>query len=680
MAKWSQTAEQSGKYLFDTSDKYVDRDIELVVPKASGNIVGSANTEIQVAVGEKQADGKYPVSGEAVISGKASFSVTQKGFTDNDSYTGSIGGTATASGKLDAATLSADVDGISGTSISSVTVGNKSGTTYPITGNTIVEGTLHANVTANGYATNLENTTKELSQTVNVNANIPAAAASVVSSGTIATPSIAKGTGTVSTGTITTSKPSSGPYVCVTASSAATTVTNTVTVNTAGYLGNKAEITTSGSLTKSGTRTSYLPITAATVTPGTTTVTGTTTKTATRGTFDIAEGYISGTAGDLGAAKFNNAATSGVNYVDISETSEAPVLISGDYLYINKGYTDNLKISLAKLIPDGKEDYDMGASGDLLEGKILYNGEGQEVTGTIQTKGQSDLSASGATVTVPAGYYPTQVTKSVATGSVHSYAINEDSQKSVIATAGTKDGNYYPISIPSLTGTVNRTAGYISGTTSTAADSNGGVVGKIAASTVSGSNNNATASASASSTNNLASGTYTTTVTTGYTYHIDTSASASVANVSASKTVSAGYNSSATTATATVTGASKSSSDKVYLLDGVITNNTSGGTSAGTITSGKQIKIAKGYYPTDKYYTAQSFTSQAITGSLSASTITSGYTAPTLLDSAPSTPYLTIVGNGSMTSGNRYNGTANAKTQYMKVYAGTYSITPVSNT
>lgn len=39
---------------------------------------------------------------------------------------------------------------------------------------------------------------------------------------------------------------------------------------------------------------------------------------------------------------------------------------------------------------------------------------------------------------------------------------------------------------------------------------------------------------------------------------------------------------------------------------GVITNNTSGGSSAGTINSGSQIKIGAGYYPNDLYYTAAS--------------------------------------------------------------------------
>ena len=51
---------------------------------------------------------------------------------------------------------------------------------------------------------------------------------------------------------------------------------------------------------------------------------------------------------------------------------------------------------------------------DILYGKTAYAGN-TLVTGTIVTKTSSNLTASGATVTVPAGYYATQATKSVAT-------------------------------------------------------------------------------------------------------------------------------------------------------------------------------------------------------------------------------------------------------------------------
>ena len=55
-------------------------------------------------------------------------------------------------------------------------------------------------------------------------------------------------------------------------------------------------------------------------------------------------------------------------------------------------------------------------SGDILSGKIAYV-DGEKITGTIATKTSTDLTASGATVTVPAGYYASQATKSVASGS-----------------------------------------------------------------------------------------------------------------------------------------------------------------------------------------------------------------------------------------------------------------------
>lgn len=56
-------------------------------------------------------------------------------------------------------------------------------------------------------------------------------------------------------------------------------------------------------------------------------------------------------------------------------------------------------------------------SGDkMLSGSTAY-ADGTKYTGTIATKTASDVSASGASVTVPTGYYATQVTKSVASGS-----------------------------------------------------------------------------------------------------------------------------------------------------------------------------------------------------------------------------------------------------------------------
>ena len=61
-------------------------------------------------------------------------------------------------------------------------------------------------------------------------------------------------------------------------------------------------------------------------------------------------------------------------------------------------------------------DATLTGGGQMLDGVTSY-ANGTKYTGTIETKTSGNLSANGATVTVPAGYYATQATKSVASGS-----------------------------------------------------------------------------------------------------------------------------------------------------------------------------------------------------------------------------------------------------------------------
>jgi len=61
-------------------------------------------------------------------------------------------------------------------------------------------------------------------------------------------------------------------------------------------------------------------------------------------------------------------------------------------------------------------DATLASGGSMLSGVTAYAG-GTKYTGSIATKTSSDLSASGATVTVPAGYYASQASKSVSSGS-----------------------------------------------------------------------------------------------------------------------------------------------------------------------------------------------------------------------------------------------------------------------
>lgn len=85
-----------------------------------------------------------------------------------------------------------------------------------------------------------------------------------------------------------------------------------------------------------------------------------------------------------------------------------------------------------------------------LSGYEFINEDGEKVTGTIPTKTASDLTASGATVTIPSGYYATQATKSVATATQATPSVSIDSAGKITATA-TQTAGY--VSAGTKTGT-----------------------------------------------------------------------------------------------------------------------------------------------------------------------------------------------------------------------------------
>lgn len=76
-----------------------------------------------------------------------------------------------------------------------------------------------------------------------------------------------------------------------------------------------------------------------------------------------------------------------------------------------------------------------GDADKLLEGYELIDQSGQAVTGTIPSKSSTDLTASGAAVTVPAGYYPAQTSKSVATATQATPSVTVDSGGKITASA-----------------------------------------------------------------------------------------------------------------------------------------------------------------------------------------------------------------------------------------------------
>ena len=214
--------------------------------------------------------------------------------------------------------------------------------------------------------------------------------------------------------------------------------------NTAGYVAAHTN-TTNGGI-------GYWKIKTTSITEGTTSVSD---NQATRGQASWGTGWITG--GTMAPASFSNSATSGVTYVDISSTAEAPVLVSGGYLYINKGYTDNMRISLAKLVPDGAS-ADL-AAGHILSGYSAYNNDGTLIAGNIATKTASNVTVSGRTVTIPAGYYASEVSKSIGVATVTSGSATISSASYAYDSANTRFNVTGSATIAAPT--VN-TAGYVS--------------------------------------------------------------------------------------------------------------------------------------------------------------------------------------------------------------------------
>ena len=206
-------------------------------------------------------------------------------------------------------------------------------------------------------------------------------------------------------------------------------------------------------------------------------------------------------------------------------------------------------------------------AGDVLSGKKFHLSSGAEATGTMPTKSSSDLTASGATVSVPAGYYPTNASKSVASGSAGTPT----------ATKGTVSNNQVTV-----TPKVTNTTGYITGGTK-----NGTAVTVKASDLVSGTKtisgsgstdvtNYASASVAAGSATPPASiSGSSATVTTG------TNTLTLTKKVSVTPTVSAGYIASGTAGDSTVS------------LTASVAINDSDDITA----SGATVSVPAGYYP-----------------------------------------------------------------------------------
>lgn len=575
-----------------TGGKFVDRNIDIIVPAAEETVSGTASATVAVTVGNK-ANGKYPFSGSKDIDGTATAHVAENksGFIAAGDYTGAVTGTANVSGSMNAIGLSASGSGSA--TIDTVNIGDKGTNGYAITGSATGTGTASATISTTGYGkAGVETGSGTTSVTANLNSTIPAAAATISLSAQATSPTVAKDSTTnVLSQAATTTKPGSGYYVAVKGTAPATSLTPSITIGTAGYLGNEEEISASGTTTAKTGSTYYVPIT---------------------------------------SSSLGNTAKSGVTYAE-NTTVTIP---SKGALYIEGGYIPATMITLDQML-DGKTDTAGTANTHILDGYVAYSVDGEKLTGSMPNNGATGatITTQNGTYTIPAGYTTGgTVTATLPTQTLPTAAVTTNSN-TIQGTVSRSTSDQYII-IP--TGYNDTQVAY-----------------KI----------NKTPNAGAATTKPTAVTTEVTvgTAASGY-YPLTNTIGATTSHASAGW-----VGTSAETGSASIQVGKIAQSN---LKDGTTTVS-----SGYTIPAGNTVTIAAGYYDTARTVTAQAKSaSQNITGSLSTS-ITTGYTAPTLVGTPVSgTPYVTIVGNGSMTAGNIYSGTANAKTQYLEVYNGTYTV------
>lgn len=123
-------------------------------------------------------------------------------------------------------------------------------------------------------------------------------------------------------------------------------------------------------------------------------------------------GYVS-TSGNVDPVTFSNSASSGVTYIDLTDARVGsatgafylPEATTAGYIYINRGYIDNVMIDIGRFIPDFADADHAAGEDQMLQGFHAYDGEGNVLTGSIQSLGAQTYSVSSSNQTIAAGKY-----------------------------------------------------------------------------------------------------------------------------------------------------------------------------------------------------------------------------------------------------------------------------------
>lgn len=176
---------------------------------------------------------------------------------------------------------------------------------------------------------------------------------------------------------------------------------------------------------------------------------------ATNNTVTVPAGYYasqaSKTVGTAKAAATYNTSSSDQtiaagNYLTGAQTIKAVTTTNLSAANIKSGVTvqvgdSNDSDRIASVAGTFTSDGTVTSGAQMLSGYVAYS-KGAKYTGTIATKTASNLSASGATVTVPAGYYATQATKSVSTATHANPTATVNTSTGLVTASHTQSAGY----------------------------------------------------------------------------------------------------------------------------------------------------------------------------------------------------------------------------------------------